>query len=127
MYNTLGDEIMLRLELAEAAEWYRKAARVARRPIDVYSARLGAGFAAVMERKGDVAAKELEAAARVPGVTSSEHEFAKELLGMLVKPLDGSAPVTKDAAALERLDSDSSQPSAEKSAVPANGRSSTPK
>ena len=66
VYNTLGDEITLRLKLGEAAEWYHKAARVAKRPVDVYSARLGAGFAAVMERKGDLAAKELEAAARCP-------------------------------------------------------------
>jgi hypothetical protein len=126
VYNTLGDEIMLRLKLGEAADWYNKAARVAKRPIDVYGARLGAGFAAVLQRKGELAAKELEAAAQVPGVASSEHDFAKELLGMLVKPLDGSAAVGEAAAALKRLDAGSSQTRSDKSLSTEKGGASTP-
>ena len=49
VYNTIADEIMLRLPSSAAAEWYNKAARVAKRPIDVYNARLGAGFVAAMQ------------------------------------------------------------------------------
>ncbi len=64
VYNTLGDEVMLNMKPAEAAEWYSKAGRVAKRPIDVYNAHLGAGFVASLQRKGDLAARELEAAAR---------------------------------------------------------------
>jgi hypothetical protein len=64
---------------------YNKAARVAKRPIDVYNARLGAGYVAGLEGKRELAARELEAAARVAGIPISEQEFAKELLGMLVK------------------------------------------
>ena len=126
VYNTLGYETMLRLKLGDAAEWYNKAARVAKRPVDLYSARLGAGFVAGIERKGDVAAKELEAAARVHGVANSEHDFAKELLGMLVKPLDGSAAVGEAAAALKRLDAGSSRTTSNKSPSTEKGKSSTP-
>jgi RNA polymerase sigma factor (sigma-70 family) len=126
VYNTLGDELMLRIKLSEAAEWYNKAARVAKRPVDLYSARLGAGFVAALERKGDVAAKELEAAARVPGVARSELEFAKELLGMLVKPLDGSASVREAAVARARLDASSSRTPSDKSLSTKKAKSSTP-
>jgi hypothetical protein len=104
VYNTLGDECMLRVRPNEAARWFTKAARVAKRPIDVYSARVGAGFVAALQRKGELAAQELEAAARISGVTSSEHDFAREVLSMLVKPLDDSATVGEAAAALKRLD-----------------------
>jgi hypothetical protein len=67
VYNTLGDTLMLpHLKLAEAAEWYTKAARVAKRPIDIYNARLGAGLVASIQRaRGVQAARELEAAAQV--------------------------------------------------------------
>ena len=126
VYNTLGDEVMLRQKLDEASEWYHKAARVAKRPIDVYSARLGAGCAATLQRKGDVAAKELEAAAQVRGVASSEHQFARELLGMLVKPLDGSATVGEAAAALKRLDAARSQTPSDRPPSKDRGNSSTP-
>jgi RNA polymerase sigma factor (sigma-70 family) len=126
VYNTLGDECMLRLRPNEAARWFTKAARVAKRPIDIYSARLGAGFVAALQRKGELAAQELEAAARVPGVASSELEFAKELLGMLVKPLDGSATVGEAAAALKRLDGGGSQTPGEKSHSAEKGKAITP-
>jgi hypothetical protein len=118
---------MLRLKLDEAAKWYSNAARVAKRPIDVYGARLGAGFVAANQRNGESAAMELEAAARVPGVATSEHDFAKELLGMLVKPLDGSAGVGEAAAALTRLDAGSPQTPSAKSLTPEKGATSTPK
>jgi hypothetical protein len=67
VYNTLGDTLMLpHLKLAEAAEWYTKAARVAKRPIDIYNARLGAGLVASIQRaRGVQAARELKAAAQV--------------------------------------------------------------
>ena len=51
VYNTLGDEIMLRQRLSEAAEWFNKAARVAKRPIDVYNARLGAASSRCFKAK----------------------------------------------------------------------------
>jgi tetratricopeptide (TPR) repeat protein len=108
VYNTLADEVMLRPKLDEAAEWYHKAARVAKRPIDVYNAHLGAGFVAGLQRNGDLAAREFEAAARVDGVPGNERDFARELLGILVKPLDGSAGVPEAAAALKRLESEGS-------------------
>jgi RNA polymerase sigma factor (sigma-70 family) len=104
VYSTLGDEVMLHRKLAEAADWYNKAARVAKRPIDVYNAHLGVGLVASLQREGDLAAWELEAAARVVGVSGGERDFAKELLGMLAKPLDGSPGVPKAAAALKRLE-----------------------
>ncbi len=126
VYNTLGDECMLRLRPNEAARWFTKAARVAKRPIDIYSARLGAGFVAALQRKGEIAAQELEAAAQVSGVTSSEHDFAKELLGMLVKPLDGSATVGEAAAALKRLEAGGSQTPGAKPPSTANGETSKP-
>ena len=43
VFNTLGDDVMLRLRPNEAARCFKEAARVAKRPIDVYNARLGAG------------------------------------------------------------------------------------
>ena len=127
VYNTIGDEIMLRLQLSAAAEWFSKAAGVAKRPIDVYNARLGAGFVAAMQRKGDLAAKELEAAARVAGVSSSEREFARELLGNLVKPMDGSASVPEASAALRRLDAGGAQTPSDTPASTKSGQSTLPK
>jgi thioredoxin-related protein len=105
VYNTLGHTTMQHLKLAEAAEWYSKAARVGKRPIDVYNARLGAGLVAAAQRKGDQAVRELEVAARVEGVSSFEREFAKELLSNLV-----SAGVREAAAVLERLKAESAKP-----------------
>ena len=99
---------------------------MAKRPIDVYSARLGAGFVAALQRKGETAARELEVAANVPGVANSEHEFAKELLGMLVKPLDGSATVGEAAAALKRLEAVRSQTPSDKPPSTENGETSNP-
>ncbi len=112
MYNTLGDEVMLDLKMADAAAWYGKAARVAKRPIDVYDAHLGTGFVAGLESKGVLAARELEAAARVGGVSSTERDFAIELLGLLTKPKDGAAAVPEAAAALKRLEAETSRPTA---------------
>ena len=127
VYNTIADEVVLRLQLSAAAEWYNKAARVAKRPIDVYNARLGAGIVAMMQRKGDLAAKELEAAARVAGVSSSEREFARELLGQLVKPMDVSASVPEASAALRRLDAGGSRTPSDTPASTKSGQSSVPK
>ncbi len=53
VYNAIGIELMMRLRWREAAEWFHKAADVAKRPIDVYNAHLGAGFAAMLQQKGD--------------------------------------------------------------------------
>jgi thioredoxin-related protein len=106
VYSTLGDEVMQHLKLAKAADWYNKAARVAKRPIDVYNAHLGAGIVATLQRKGDLAARALEAAARVVGISGGERDFAKEQLGMLAKPLDGSAGVPEAVAAMKRLESE---------------------
>ena len=90
VYNTLGDELLLRQKLSEAAEWYGKASRSARRPIDVYNARVGAAFIAALQRKTETAAVELEAAARISDLSSSERDFARELLGLLAKPVKSS-------------------------------------
>jgi hypothetical protein len=61
----------------------------------------------MMRNKADEAIRELEAAARVDGVSSTERDFAKELLGMLAKPPAGIAAVPEAAAALQRLQSES--------------------
>jgi len=106
VYSTLGDEVMQHSKLAEAADWYNKAARVAKRPMDVYNARLGTGIVASSQRKGDLAARELEAAARVDEVSSNERAFARELLGNLAGPLDGSSGVPEAVAAMKRLEAD---------------------
>ncbi len=127
VYNTLGDEIMLRQRLSEAAEWFNKAARVAKRPIDIYNARLGAGFVAMLERKGDLAARELEAAARVAEVSSSEREFAKELLGFLAKPMDRTASVQEAPAALKRPDAGGARTPGDQPPATKSGASSAPK
>ncbi len=107
VYNTLGDEVMLHLKFEEASGWFDKATRVAKRPIDVYNAHAGGGFVAMLRNKADVAIRELEAAARVDGVSSTERDFAKELLGRLAKPAGGAAAVPGAAAALQRLQSES--------------------
>ena len=127
VYNTLGDDVMLRQRPNEAARCFKQAARVAKRPIDVYNARLGAGVVAVLMRKGDLAARELEAAARVAEVSSSEREFAKELLGSLVKPMDGSASVPEASAALERLDAGGARTPSDQPPATKSGASSAPK
>ncbi len=41
VFNKLGDELTLRLKLSEAAEWYNRATRVAKRPVDLYTRQLG--------------------------------------------------------------------------------------
>jgi hypothetical protein len=51
VYNAIGIELMMRLRWSEAAEWFHKAAGVAKRPIDVYNAHLGAGFATMSSRR----------------------------------------------------------------------------
>jgi hypothetical protein len=118
---------MLRQKPREAAKWFDKAARVAKRPIDVYNARLGAGFVAILERNGDLAARELEAAARVAGVSNTEREFAKELLGSLAKPLDGSASVQEASAALLRLGDGAPRTHRDQSPTTKNGPFAAPK
>ena len=52
VYNALGIELMMRLRGREAADWFNKASGVAKRPIDVYNAHLGAGFAALLQTRG---------------------------------------------------------------------------
>jgi hypothetical protein len=77
VYNALGIELMMRLQGRAASDWFHKAAGVAKRPIDVYNAHLGAGFAAMLQIRGDLAAREFEAAARVDGVSVDERDFAR--------------------------------------------------
>jgi len=127
VFNTLGHEIMWRQGLSEAAGWFNKAARVAKRPIDVYNARLGAGFVAMLEHKGDLAARELEAAARVAEVPSSEREFAQELLGSVVKPMDGTAAVQEASAAPRRPVAGGAKTPGDQSPPTKSGASSAPK
>jgi hypothetical protein len=79
VYNALGIELLMRLRGHEAADWFKKAAGVAKRPIDVYNAHLGAGFAALLQTRGDLATRKFEAAARVDGVSSGERDFARGL------------------------------------------------
>ncbi len=50
--------------------------------------------------------RELEAAARVDEVSSNERAVARELLGNLASPLDGSAGVSEAVAAMKRLEAD---------------------
>jgi RNA polymerase sigma factor (sigma-70 family) len=127
VFNTLGHEIMWRQGLSEAALLFKKAARIAKRPIDVYNARLGAGFVGMLERRGNLAARELEAAARVAEVPSSEREFAKELLGSLVKPTDGTASVQEGSAELERPDAGGAKAPGDQPPSTKGGASSAPK
>jgi hypothetical protein len=79
VYNAIGIEFLMRLQWLPASGWFRKAAGVAKRPIDVYNAHLGAGFAALLPNLGDLAAREFEAAARVDGVSSGDRDFARRL------------------------------------------------
>ncbi|APW59121.1 sigma-70 family RNA polymerase sigma factor [Paludisphaera borealis] len=83
VYNTIGDELLIRQKPAEAAEWYDKAGRTAKRPIDVYLARVGVGMTTAYQGKPEEAVKELEAAAGVVGVSGDEREFAQTLLKSL--------------------------------------------
>ncbi len=111
VYNAIGIELMMRLRWREAAEWFHKAAGVAKRPIDVYNAHLGAGFAAMLQQKGAEAARELEAAARVgEGVSDGERAFAREWLGDLARGPGGSPEAV---AALKRLDAERTRKAAE--------------
>jgi hypothetical protein len=111
VYNAIGIELMMRLRWREAAEWFHKAAGVAKRPIDVYNAHLGAGFAAMLQQKRAEAARELEAAARVgEGVSDGERAFAREWLGDLARGPGGSPEAV---AALKRLDAERTRKAAE--------------
>ena len=70
--EALGGEAGMLRKFGEAAGWYGKAARIAKRPIDAYNARVGAGFVAALQQESGVAARELEAAARATGVSRSD-------------------------------------------------------
>jgi hypothetical protein len=94
VYNALGIELLMRLRWHEALDWFKKAAGVAKRPIDVYNAHLGAGFAALLQTRGDLATREFEAAARADGVSSGERDFARGLATDPAKALRGP-PLTK--------------------------------
>jgi RNA polymerase sigma factor (sigma-70 family) len=109
VYITLGEELIMRLKWGEAQEWFDKAARVAKRPIDVYNAGVGAGIVALFKGDGGRASRELDAAARVEGVSSRERDFAKEWLGLLRRPPGGAAAVPEAAAAPKRLEADRSR------------------
>jgi thioredoxin-related protein len=127
VYNTLGDETMLRQRLSEAAGWFNKAARVAKRPIDVYNARLGAGVVAILARKGDLAARELKGAAQVPEVSIGEREFAQELLNSIAKPIDSPVSAPNASPALKRLDSGDARTPSNQSPATKSKASTAPK
>jgi RNA polymerase sigma factor (sigma-70 family) len=114
VYNTLGDEVMLRMRSAEAAGWFEKAIRVAKRPVDVYTAHLGAGVVAMFQQKWDAAIRELEKAARVEGVSDFDRAFPKEFLTNMAKPPAGVPGIQEAAAALKRLESVGSRKSGDK-------------
>jgi RNA polymerase sigma factor (sigma-70 family) len=113
VYNTLGDEVMLRMRLAEAADWFEKATRVAKRPVDVYTAHLGAGVVAMFQQKWGIAVTELEAAARAEGVTDFDRAFPQEFLTNMAKPPAGVPGILEAAAALKRLESAGSSKSSD--------------
>ncbi len=73
----------MRLQWFAASDWFHKAAGVAKRPIDAYNAHLGAGFAALLQTRAELAAREFEAAARVDGVSGDERDFVR---GMAADP-----------------------------------------
>jgi hypothetical protein len=75
-------------------------------------------------RKGDVAARELEIAARVAEIPSGDRAFVREVLEQLVRPREGSPAVKETAAAQRRLEADGFRAPGEPSAAPAKGRSS---
>lgn len=102
VHNTLGIEAALRGNFSAAARCFDSAAAIAKRPIDVYNAHLGAGLMSLLQQNIGPAVRELTAAALVQGISSDEQVFARELLGRLVGPIKGAAAVN-EAAALERL------------------------
>jgi hypothetical protein len=79
VYNAIGIELMMRLQWFAASGWFHKAAGVAKRPIDVYNAHLGAGFAALLQTRADLATREFEAAARADGISSGDRDLARLL------------------------------------------------
>ncbi len=99
VYNTLGIELMMRLQWHAASDWFHKAAGVAKRPIDVYNAHLGAGFAALLQTRGDLAAREFEAAARVDGVSGDEREFVRGVAADPVRALRRPPPKNQPSSA----------------------------
>jgi hypothetical protein len=104
VYNAIGCELMMHLKRQEALDWFGKAARTAKRPIDTYNAHLGAAFAAIFGNDAGRAIQEFEAAARVDGVPGDGREFAREWLGRLTKPPGGAPPVPEAGAAPKRLE-----------------------
>jgi hypothetical protein len=95
VYNALGIELMMRLQWRAASDWFHKAAGAAKRPIDVYNAHLGAGFAALLQMRADLATKEFEAAARADGVSSGDRDLARLLATDPRTALNGP-PIKKD-------------------------------
>jgi hypothetical protein len=79
VYNALGLELLMQRRGPEAADWFKNAAGVAKRPIDVYNAHLGAGFAGLLQTRADLVTREFEAAARVDRISSGERDFARGL------------------------------------------------
>lgn len=104
VYNTLGMEAVMSVELDRAARWFGRASGVARRPIDVYNAHLGAGYTAMLRADIGSTVREWLAAGLVPGVSQDERAFVRELLGRFAKPVRGGAPVKEAAAAVERIE-----------------------
>jgi hypothetical protein len=99
VYNALGIELLMRLRWHEALDWFKKAAGVAKRPIDVYNAHLGAGFAAMLQTRGDLAAREFDAAARVDGVSGDDRDFVRGVAADPARALRRPPPKNQPSSA----------------------------
>ena len=112
VYSTLGDEVMHALETGRG----RRLVQQGRRCGEAADRRLQCPPGRRLRRDRSSARATWPPGSwkpqrRVVGVAGGERDFAKELLGMLAKPLDGSAGVPEAVAAMKRLEADhSSQP-----------------
>jgi hypothetical protein len=72
---------------------------VAKRPIDVYNAHLGGGFAALLQTRADLATREFEAAARADGISRDDRDFALALATDPGRALNGPPPKNQPSSA----------------------------
>src|SRR5262249_30025580 len=92
VYNALGIELLMRLRWHEALDWFKKAAGVEKPPIDVYNAHLGAGFAAMLQTRGDLAA-------RVDGVSGDDRDFVRGVAADPARALRRPPPKNQPSSA----------------------------
>jgi RNA polymerase sigma factor (sigma-70 family) len=126
-YTILGEQLLFGMKPAEAADWFGLAAQAAKRPVDRFNAHLDAGFAMAFQGKADVAARELEAAARVVELPRGDRAFAQERLEELATPRNSLPSVKEAVEALKRLEADGLRATLESANAPAIGRSSESK